>query len=147
MEEESINLCDTELCLSPAGRRISSRVEEKEAGKAKRPQQQKVDDDQQITIFYNGRICICDVTEIQARAIIRLASREMSACVSKTDEQGKAAAAAARPQLLNRSLSMKRSLQRFLQKRKTRSLESSPYDQNIYQGTMMKLQIDQDRRR
>ncbi|KAH7568562.1 hypothetical protein JRO89_XS06G0015400 [Xanthoceras sorbifolium] len=31
----------------------------------------------QLTIFYGGRVCVCDVTELQARAILMIASREM----------------------------------------------------------------------
>ncbi|CAN6571351.1 unnamed protein product [Malus baccata var. baccata] len=33
--------------------------------------------EEQITIFYNGQVFVCDVTELQARAIILLAAREM----------------------------------------------------------------------
>ncbi|KAB2029313.1 hypothetical protein ES319_D05G153400v1 [Gossypium barbadense] len=30
----------------------------------------------QLTIFYNGRVCVSDVTELQAKAILILANRE-----------------------------------------------------------------------
>ncbi|CAI9089707.1 OLC1v1024328C1 [Oldenlandia corymbosa var. corymbosa] len=106
---------------------------------------------QQVTIFYNGQIAVCDATEIQVSAIILLANGE------KVDESlgGEAASSAAGrcspssicPQVcdspLQRSpsfkgpspsplpafqgLAMKRSLQRFLQKRKYRTHTSHPY--------------------
>ncbi|KAK9936793.1 hypothetical protein M0R45_013617 [Rubus argutus] len=61
---------------------------------------------QQLTIFYNGVMCVCDVTELQARAIL---------CSSPV------AAAAA-------GVSIKKSLQRFLQKRKHRRRATHPYN-------------------
>ncbi|EYU33376.1 hypothetical protein ABFS82_13G082600 [Erythranthe guttata] len=68
----------------------------------------------QLTVFYNGRIAASDVTEFQqARAIILLASGEME------DEK--------RSAIPTSGLSMKRSLQRFLEKRKTRLQCTSPY--------------------
>ncbi|KAK4349390.1 hypothetical protein RND71_032145 [Anisodus tanguticus] len=39
---------------------------------------------QQLTIFYNGRLVVSDVTELQAKAIIYLASREMEEKTKKT---------------------------------------------------------------
>ncbi|KAI3466832.1 hypothetical protein Pfo_023495 [Paulownia fortunei] len=78
---------------------------------------------QQLTIFYNGRVAVCDATELQARAIIWFASRE-----------GDSPGSDPSPPLLTSSLysptaglSMKRSLKRFLQKRKTRAQATSPY--------------------
>ncbi|KAJ8493334.1 hypothetical protein OPV22_015055 [Ensete ventricosum] len=139
----SIDRCDTELSLSPGGvyhghssysnsSASSSRVEEKAAGKAPQPPEQ------QITMFYNGQICVCDVTEIQAKAIISSAKREMEdveAQKQSSRRQGSSfpppdatpSAPTRPPPSLNRSLSMKRSLQRFLLNRKTRAVDSSPY--------------------
>ncbi|CAK7340367.1 unnamed protein product [Dovyalis caffra] len=83
---------------------------------------------QHITIFYNGRISVCDVTEFQARAIIWLASREM-------EERIKSARSNQAPKPLHSQLygppglSLKRSLQMFLQKRKKRAEAISPYSQ------------------
>ncbi|CAK9167854.1 unnamed protein product [Ilex paraguariensis] len=84
---------------------------------------------QQLTIFYDGRVSVCDVTELQARAIILLASREM-------EEKSKTLSGSSDPPspLLQSQLSsptglpLKRSLQRFLQKRKHRIQATSPYN-------------------
>ncbi|KAL6880211.1 hypothetical protein ACP4OV_011776 [Aristida adscensionis] len=116
-----------------------------------------------MTIFYNGRVCTADVTEIQARAIISMASQELlggdrhrprgdddrrrqqdnsdsgssssggghlrppaaaaSPAGTPRQQQGGLAVAAAAPAIghaASTGLSMKRSLQRFLQKRKAR---------------------------
>ncbi|XP_073041712.1 protein TIFY 5A-like [Primulina eburnea] len=75
----------------------------------------------QLSIFYNGRIATCDVTEIQARAIITLARRELDQEITTTGPTA------------TTGLSMKRSLQRFLQKRKTRAQSTSPYTTVRYQ--------------
>ncbi|KAL0909506.1 hypothetical protein M5K25_020380 [Dendrobium thyrsiflorum] len=132
--------CDTELSLTPGGRPSSSRnrsgdgrpemsVSGAPATTASGELQQK------ISVFYGGQVCICDVTEIQARAIIHMAKREME---EKMKSSGQSASAfcgswpepppAPDQQVLNSRLSMKRSLQSFLQKRKTRACESAtPY--------------------
>ncbi|XP_060181714.1 protein TIFY 5A [Lycium barbarum] len=79
---------------------------------------------QQLTIFYNGKVVVSDATELQARAIIHLASREM-------EEKTKTPSSVLEPPspLLQSQtgISMKRSLQRFLQKRKNRIQATSPY--------------------
>ncbi|XP_057764001.1 protein TIFY 5A [Salvia miltiorrhiza] len=79
---------------------------------------------QQLTIFYNGKIASCDATELQARAIISLASREAEEKSSRNSP----------PPPLNSpvysaatGMSMKRSLKRFLEKRKSRAQSMSPY--------------------
>ncbi|KAK8966009.1 hypothetical protein KSP40_PGU010904 [Platanthera guangdongensis] len=105
--------CNTELCLTAGG---SPRSRSNDAGAEQK---------HAITIFYGGRVCVCDATEIQARAIISMAMREMEETAMKRRVQSfslRAEAAAQRQdlQLLNQGLSMKKSLQRFLQKRKTR---------------------------
>nr|CAD1819637.1 unnamed protein product [Ananas comosus var. bracteatus] len=110
------------------------------------PQQQQQRAENKITIFYDGQICVCDVTEIQARAIISMARREMeekenrnsseSNCnqvqqyqqQSQLQQRKNLAPNLQNSQLSNSGLSMKRSLQRFLQKRKTRINAISPYN-------------------
>ncbi|CAL9060395.1 unnamed protein product [Musa banksii] len=96
-------------------------------GKSKESQQQ------QITLFYNGRICVCNLTDTKARAIISMAKRQMD------EQQAKGSSFLPRdpppsphphpPEqlLINPGLAMKRSLQLFLQKRKSRLHSLSPY--------------------
>ncbi|TMX04340.1 hypothetical protein EJD97_009664, partial [Solanum chilense] len=79
---------------------------------------------QQLTIFYDGKVVVSDASEVQAKAIIHLASREMK-------ENTKTPSTLSEPpsSLLQfqTEVSMKRSLQRFLQKRKSRTQAISPY--------------------
>ncbi|KAL6567293.1 hypothetical protein OROGR_000961 [Orobanche gracilis] len=87
---------------------------------------------QPLTIFYNGRVASCDATEQQARIIISLASRETEVKSNNLRPRGSNTYS---PVLTNSpigsptssSLSMKRSLQRFLEKRKRRAQAMSPY--------------------
>ncbi|WOG89675.1 hypothetical protein DCAR_0208913 [Daucus carota subsp. sativus] len=90
-------------------------------------------DTQTLTIFYNGTVSSCDVTEIQARSIISVASEELvrenneatTPTLSETSSES-----CRKPQVIykqNTGLSMKRSLQQFLQKRRTRIQATSPY--------------------
>ncbi|XP_071715365.1 protein TIFY 5A-like [Rutidosis leptorrhynchoides] len=87
---------------------------------------------QQLTIFYDGKIRVCDVMELQARSIIKLASEEMeekqrkTSC-STTSLQPLSPLILASPCPSPSGLLMKRSLQRFLQKRKHRIQATSPY--------------------
>ncbi|RWW78312.1 hypothetical protein BHE74_00013467 [Ensete ventricosum] len=74
---------------------------------------------------------------MQARAIISAAERETEA-KKQSDRRPDSSSlppppAPAPPRVLNRSLSMKRSLQTFLQNRKTRAVDSSspPYDERF----------------
>ncbi|MCD7466724.1 hypothetical protein HAX54_003718 [Datura stramonium] len=80
---------------------------------------------QQLTIFYNGKLVVSDVTELQAKAIIHLASRKME---KKTNKSPSPISGPPSPLLQPQTgLFMKRSLQRFLQKRKNRIQTTSPY--------------------
>ncbi|KAL8192292.1 hypothetical protein R6Q57_027959 [Mikania cordata] len=74
---------------------------------------------QQLTIFYDGKVSVCNVTELQAMAIIKAANE-----VVMDDDKWR------KPELMICSqggVSMKRSLQTFLQKRKHRIQSTSPY--------------------
>ncbi|KAL3715351.1 hypothetical protein ACJRO7_007132 [Eucalyptus globulus] len=79
---------------------------------------------QQQAIIYRGRVRPFDLTEFQARAIIWLASREMESIAGSSPPLKKV------HQLwspLSSGLSMKRSLQRFLQERRKRARAMAPY--------------------
>ncbi|CAL9124383.1 unnamed protein product, partial [Musa acuminata var. zebrina] len=113
-----------------------SRVEEASGSSRSEYQQQ------QLTICYNGRICVCDATEIEAEAIIAMARQEKDDQTRKKrqEQQPKESSTTSsssppplpRPRFLQHlhidpELSRKRSLQRFLQKRKSRMNAVSPY--------------------
>ncbi|KAF3329806.1 protein TIFY 5A-like protein [Carex littledalei] len=93
------------------------------------------DDKRTVTIFYDGQMCTSNVTEIQGRAIISMAKREMEKGRSKELKertnmyplQFLSQFHSNSSQMLNQGLSMKQSLQRFLQKRRTRIASASPY--------------------
>ncbi|XP_076908930.1 protein TIFY 5A-like [Bidens hawaiensis] len=77
---------------------------------------------QKLTIFYDGKVSVCDVTELQAKTIIKLASEEMDEKCRRTPGSTPSSSP-----LMSGGLSMKRSLQSFLQKRKHRAQATSPY--------------------
>ncbi|KAK3432773.1 hypothetical protein EUGRSUZ_D00289 [Eucalyptus grandis] len=95
------------------------------------------EEQRKLTIFYDGKVCASTVTELQARAIILLANREMEERSSKTPTGSEPSTPSVRSQpstpnlqaqvYSSTGLSMKRSLQRFLQKRQHRSQATSPY--------------------
>ncbi|KAL1288886.1 hypothetical protein HN51_057347 [Arachis hypogaea] len=108
-------------------------------------QEERQSQPRQITIFYDGKICVSDVTELQAKSILMLANKKANiirtpTTVSSSSEPSSSSSPPPPPPLLNSNnqqvyntttagtgLSMKRSLQRFLQKRKNRIQEASPY--------------------
>ncbi|VVA93050.1 unnamed protein product [Arabis nemorensis] len=120
--------CDLELRLFPTSSYDS------EAGSFGKPQEAKEEESERrmITIFYNGKMCVSsDVTDVQAKTIISMASREMeersSSSSDGSDPPNKSTRVLHQQKLPNPKASMKRSLQSFLQKRKIRIQATSPY--------------------
>ncbi|KAK6932194.1 CO/COL/TOC1, conserved site [Dillenia turbinata] len=125
--------CNLELGLLPSSSSSSSssaRLLQKQKPPMIEVSSGKNQQEQQLTIFYNGKICVCDVTELQARAIISLASQEMEER-ARTPRRGPSSEPLSptfqSPMCQSPALSMKRSLQRFLQKRRHRVQAASPY--------------------
>ncbi|KAI3408597.1 uncharacterized protein J3R85_020206 [Psidium guajava] len=91
------------------------------------------EEQRKLTIFYDGKVCASAVTELQAREIILLANRETEERSGKTPTGSAPSTPSLRSQPLQAQvcnspgLSMKRSLQKFLQKRKHRIQATSPY--------------------
>ncbi|XP_058775864.1 protein TIFY 5A-like [Vicia villosa] len=87
-----------------------------------------------LTIVYDGKVCVSDATENQARSILMLANKEMEERVrtptGSFSEPSSPAIFTSNLYSPGTSLSMKKSLQRFLQKRKNRIQEASPYHFN-----------------
>ncbi|CAN8290676.1 unnamed protein product [Cochlearia groenlandica] len=108
--------CDLELRLSPTSNSYDSQ----------NLQQQENQESQKITIFYNGQMCFSsDVTHLQAKSIISIASKEKSS-LNGSDPPNMLWTQSVH-QLQNPKVSMKRSLRSFLQKRKIRIQATSPY--------------------
>ncbi|TKY71961.1 TIFY 5A [Spatholobus suberectus] len=86
---------------------------------------------QPLTIFYDGKICVADVTEFQAKSILMLANKKMEERVRTPtgSEPSSPTIMQSHHQVYSpgTGLSMRKSLQLFLQKRKIRVQEASPY--------------------
>ncbi|XP_024032164.1 protein TIFY 5A [Morus notabilis] len=83
----------------------------------------------EVIIYFNGRTLVCDMIELQARSIILFASREMKGRKNLKGSDLELSTCLQSQIYGSPSLSMKRSLERFLQKRRQRSRASSPYNQ------------------
>ncbi|XP_062017141.1 protein TIFY 5A-like [Rosa rugosa] len=109
-------------------------------------QQLTMQQKQQLTILYNGVMCVSDVTELQARAILCAANNEIGETVVKISTIPSPSPSGSyelsSPSLHYSPLcssrvpagglsSMKKSLQNFLQKRKHRSQATHPYHRRI----------------
>ncbi|PHT40291.1 hypothetical protein CQW23_19145 [Capsicum baccatum] len=80
---------------------------------------------QELTIFYNGKFVVSYATELQAKTIIYLASKGIGENTNKIPSPiSEPSSPISQP---HTCLFMKRSLQRFLQKRKNRIQTASPY--------------------
>lgn len=139
--------CNLELRLFPTSDEDHRHPQTESYSNDQEPpqQQQQQQKPQKLTIFYNGTVCVCDATELQAKAILMLASREMednkirkfsSGPSSSSSSSGKPVSPirTSPPPVYssknNTALSMKRSLQRFLQKRNNRMQATYPYNMN-----------------
>ncbi|XP_022140147.1 protein TIFY 5A-like [Momordica charantia] len=110
MEPQHTLHCNLELCLSPPPAPPSSAT-------AAESTTTSTSDHHHPMVNYHHGFPVTDLTELQARAIIIGATRQMeerkTTCRTRSAEE--------------KSSSMKRSLQRFLQKRKHRIQTLTPY--------------------
>ncbi|KAF8049710.1 hypothetical protein N665_2140s0002 [Sinapis alba] len=127
--------CDLELRLFPTSSCITDSdnsvvVESRSSGNSL----PKEEETQRLTIFYNGKMCVySDVTHHQAKSIISMASGEMEERSSSnwSDPRNRSTRLNNyHQQFPNPKVSMKRSLQSFLQKRQIRLQATSPYYQH-----------------
>ncbi|XP_058767850.1 protein TIFY 5A-like [Vicia villosa] len=115
--------CNLELCLYPP----YTFEEEKDSDKSSMQNEQ-----QPLTIFYDGKMCVIDVTEFQAKSVLTMANKKVEEIVkTPTGSEPSTPTTVESPHQLyspGHALSMKMSLQRFLQKRKNRIQQASPYN-------------------
>ncbi|XP_059439890.1 protein TIFY 5A [Corylus avellana] len=121
--------CNLELRLFPYSDSDHHPKVEETSGSPQQKHQEQLQQ-QQLTIFYNGKICVSDVTEFQAKTILFLAAREMEERLrTPTGSSEPCSPALKSPAYSPTSgLYMKKSLQSFLQKRKHRIQATSPYN-------------------
>lgn len=95
-----------------------------------RPSSENSPDLTQMTIIYNGTVSVFDVSRDKAERIFKLANEGSS---SKVEADSKVASSSNQQQLIETvdlPIARKKSLQRFLEKRKERSTSLSPYASN-----------------
>ncbi|XP_058723905.1 protein TIFY 5A-like [Vicia villosa] len=126
--------CNLELCLFPqyvsdSNHNQNHHMVEEEADNDKSSMQNQ---QQPLTIFYDGKMCVTHVTEFQAKSILMMANKKVQETVNTpTGSEPSTPTIVESPQQScspGPGLSMKRSLQRFLQKRKNRIQQASPYN-------------------
>ncbi|KAK4801376.1 hypothetical protein SAY86_021863 [Trapa natans] len=101
-----------------------------------------VNDQQEITIFYNGRLCTFDLTELQARTILLLANRKAGRSASYKARRYESPVKEAARLHSPRCLSLMKSLQRFLEDRKMRTKTAvSPYSQQQSRGAAQSQEL------
>ncbi|CAJ2658659.1 unnamed protein product [Trifolium pratense] len=125
--------CNLELSLFPIYNSTNHRVDEEEEEEDSEESSTMQNQQQApLTIFYDGKMCVTDVTEFQVKSILMLANKkEQEKVKTPTGSVPTTPTIVESPHQLyspGPGLSMKRSLQRFLQKRKNRIQEASPYN-------------------
>ncbi|XXG66035.1 hypothetical protein AAC387_Pa05g3590 [Persea americana] len=117
--------CNLDLCLLPAGNEANIQSPDSVESRSEEP----MENSQKLTIFYNGRVSVCNVTEFQAGAILRLAKQQVNEKMKKNHQVESPSQcqpqSPCEPQAP--AATVKRSLQRFLQKRMSRIHSTSPY--------------------
>ncbi|XP_058726726.1 protein TIFY 5A-like [Vicia villosa] len=136
--------CNLELCLYPP----YTFEEEKDSDKSSMQNEQ-----QPLTIFYDGKMCVImstisskksiysltnnnnnwvNVNVVQAKSVLTMANKKVEEIVkTPTGSEPSTPTTVESPHQLyspGHALSMKMSLQRFLQKRKNRIQQASPYN-------------------
>ncbi|KAJ0230341.1 Protein TIFY 5A [Hirschfeldia incana] len=126
--------CDLELRLFPTSSCITDSDNSMSESRSSGNSLPKEEETQRLTIFYNGKMCVySDVTHLQAKSIISMASREIEERSSSNGSDPRNRSTQLNhyhQQLPNPKASMKRSLQSFLQKRQIRLQATSPYHQH-----------------
>ncbi|XP_058754454.1 protein TIFY 5A-like [Vicia villosa] len=126
--------CNLELCLFPQYVSDNNHNHNNHMVEEERDSDQSSIQNQQqpLTIFYDGKMCVTDVTEFQAKSILMMANRKVQETVkTPTESEASTPTTVESPHQLyspGPALSMKMSLQRFLQKRKNRAQQASPYN-------------------
>nr|GEU80164.1 hypothetical protein [Tanacetum cinerariifolium] len=112
-------------CLDDHHQREESPIDES----MHRNQNQNVNENQKLTIFYDGMVSVCHVTELQARAIIKVASGEIDekwASRTPCSQASSPLIVSPSPSPSTGALSMKRSLQRMTQLLPMKGMLSGP---------------------
>ncbi|CAI8590869.1 unnamed protein product [Vicia faba] len=125
--------CNLELCLFPqygSDNDHNNHMVEEEKDSDRMSSMQNLQ--QPLTIFYDGKMCVTHVTELQAKSILMMANKKVQETVkTPIGSEASTPIMVQSPHQLcspGPGLSMKRSLQRFLQKRKYRIQQASPYN-------------------
>ncbi|KAL5731743.1 hypothetical protein ACHQM5_004443 [Ranunculus cassubicifolius] len=114
--------CSLDLTLSIPSSSNSYNNGENESKKEEQSRETRL---QRITIFYNGKICVCEATEDQARRILDCAKKQTEEAMQRNRNNSDTVASHLNSPT---GICVKRSLQRFLEKRRDRIQSTrSPY--------------------